>query len=175
MHSRFVVPILCAAAIVFACGPRSHAGDSAAAATAAAASPASARHTAAATNHHAPKGPVIASSLDVTVAGAAHADPSAVTLTFHVTNNSDKHLELTFPSGQTHDFAVLDSSGKVVWRWSADRMFTQALQNRLLEAGETTTFDGRWQPRDARGRFTAVATLRSDNYPVESRVEFSLP
>lgn len=178
MHSRFAVPILCAAAIAFACGPRSHAGDSAAAATAAAASPSSIRHD----NRHSARGPVIASSLDVSVAGArtdsaatAEKSANAVTLTFHVTNNTDKHLELTFPSGQTHDFVVLDSAGRAVWRWSADRMFTQALQNQLLESGETTTFDGRWEPGAARGRFTAIAMLKSDNHPIESRVEFSLP
>ena len=181
MNSRFAVPILCAAAIVFACGPRTHAGDSPAAATAAAADPSSVvRHP----SHHAFKGPVIASSLDVGVAGAhtdaaayAAAKPAAstVTLTFHVTNNTDKHLELTFPSGQTHDFVVLDSAGRAVWRWSADRMFTQALQNRLLESGETTSFDGQWDAGTRRGRFTAVATLKSDNHPIESRVEFTLP
>lgn len=183
MNSRFVVPILCAAAIAFACGPRSHAGDAAAAATAAAASPSSvARHP----SHHAAKGPVIASSLDVRVAGApgapepaayAAAKPvaSTVTLTLHVTNDGDEHLEINFPSGQTHDFVVLDSTGRAVWRWSADRMFTQALQNRLLDAGETASFDGQWDAGTRRGRFTAVATLRSNNHPVESRVEFTLP
>ncbi|HWJ24769.1 MAG TPA: BsuPI-related putative proteinase inhibitor [Gemmatimonadaceae bacterium] len=125
---------------------------------------------------------MIASSLDVSVAGArtdsaatTGSSAHAVTLTFHVTNNTDKHLELTFPSGQTHDFVVLDSAGRAVWRWSADRMFTQALQNQLLESGETTTFDGRWEPGAARGRFTAIAMLKSDNHPIESRVEFSLP
>ena len=184
MHSRFVVPILCAAAIAFACGPRSHAGDSPAAATAAAASTTTHRPS-----RRDPRAPVLASSLDVSVGGsdvradstagripAANRGPDgAVTLTFHVTNNSDKHLELLFPSGQTHDFVVLDSAGRAVWRWSADRMFTQALQNQLLESGETTTFDGRWEPGALRGRFTAVATLKSENHPIESRVEFSLP
>ena len=185
MIRRFAVPILCAAAIAFACGPRSHTGNAAPAASAGTVPPTATAPRQAAT-HRSGKGPVIASSLDVSVAPAggsassaagasAAAGRSVVTLTLHVTNSSDKQLELTFPNGQTHDFVVLDSAGRAVWRWSADRMFTQALRSQMLESGETTSFDGRWEPGAARGRFTAVASLKSENHPIETRVEFSLP
>ncbi|MFL5577323.1 MAG: BsuPI-related putative proteinase inhibitor [Gemmatimonadaceae bacterium] len=115
-----------------------------------------------------PRTPLLATSLDVSVKGS-------VELAFHVTNSSDKALELQFPSGQTHEFVILDSAGRTVWRWSEGRLFTQALRNTVLDAGETATYEGSWDAAGHRGTFTAVATLRSDNHPVESRVEFSLP
>jgi hypothetical protein len=36
-------------------------------------------------------------------------------------------------------------------------------------------FDEKWNPEGLVGEFTAVAVLRSDNHPVESRVTFTLP
>ena len=161
MKSSYLVPLLCAAAIAFACGPRPHNGEAAATA---AASPAVPQHRASHDSH----GPAIASSLDVSV-------KDGVGFVFHVTNNSPKAIELTFPSGQTHDFSVVDSAGREVWRWSGDRMFTQALRNAVLEAGETKTYDGQWDAAGRRGTFTAVATLKSTNHPVETRVEFTVP
>ena len=162
MKSSYLVPLLCAAAIAFACGPRPHNGE--AAATATAASPAVPQHRASRDNH----GPAIASSLDVSV-------KEGVGFVFHVTNNSSKAIELTFPSGQTHDFYVVDAVGREVWRWSGERMFTQALRNTVLDAGETKSFDGKWDAAGQRGTFTAIATLKSTNHPVETRVEFTLP
>ena len=161
MKSSYFVPLLCAAAIAFACGPRPHSGEAAATATAAPAAPKSRA------SHDASK-PSIASSLDVSV-------KEGVGFAFHVTNNSSKAIELIFPSGQTHDFTVVDAAGREVWRWSGERMFTQALRNTVLEAGETQSFDGRWDAAGRRGAFTAVATLKSTNHPVETRVEFTVP
>lgn len=111
---------------------------------------------------------MLASSLDVSV-------HDAVTLSLHVTNASDSSVELRFPSGQIYDFAVLDSAGHEVWRWSADRMFTQALQTKSLDASQTMTLEERWDAGGRTGRFTAVARLASSNFPLEQHVEFTLP
>lgn len=162
MKSSYFVPLLCAAAIAFACGPRPHAGEAAATATAATNAVPKSRAS------HDAHGPAIASSLDVSV-------KDGVGFVFHVTNNSSKAIELTFPSGQTHDFTVVDAAGREVWRWSGDRMFTQALRNTVLDAGETKSFEGRWEAAGQRGAFTAVAVLKSSNHPVETRVEFTVP
>ena len=109
----------------------------------------------------------IATSLDVKVA-------DGVKFAFHVTNNTNKRVELRFPSGQTHDLFVLDAQGKEVWRWSNGRMFTQAMQNKVLATNDTLTFTETWRP-EGTGTFTAVATLLSENYPTEQRTAFSLP
>ena len=112
-------------------------------------------------------GPAVASSFNVKV-------NSEVAFAFHVTNNATRRLELTFPSGQTHEITVLDSLGQAVWKWSEGRMFTQSFQNKILEANETLTYEANWTPPRA-GKYTAVASLMSENHPLEQRVEFSLP
>lgn len=155
MLNKIVVPLLCAAAIAVACGPRAHSTTTSDA-------------PAATTKRRAPDEPTLASSLDISVR-------DGVALAFHATNRDSKRVELVFPSGQTHDFAILDPSGREVWRWSKDRLFTQALQNRVLEPGETLTWEERWTPGERKGAFVAVATLRSSSHPVETRVEFTLP
>jgi hypothetical protein len=111
---------------------------------------------------------MLASSLSVSVG-------TEVRLTLHITNAADRPIELRFPSGQTHDFAILDASTTEVWRWSAERLFTQAIQTRALGVGESVTYEERWTPGNTAGAFTAVGKLASTNLPIEKRVEFTLP
>ena len=91
-----------------------------------------------------------------------------------IANPTKKDVELTFPDGQTHDFVVLDSVGREVYRWGEGRMFTQSVQNRTIDGGETmhiienATID--LQP----GSYVAVAKLRSTNFPVQERVSFEV-
>lgn len=151
--SRLSIWLLCAGAVVLACGPRAQSAVSSAADSA---------------GVSAPDGTVIASSLDVAVG-------SDVRLTLHITNTSDQPLELRFSSGQTHDFAVTDSTGRELWRWSADRLFTQALQTRVVGAGQSVNYEERWNPGGATGELTAIGELTSSSHPVVKRVEFSLP
>ena len=148
MLSRITVPLLAAAGLVFACGPRTP-------------SPvASAR----------PK-----AGKDAGITSHVMVDTAKGTVRFaiEVANESGKRVELLFPDGRTHDFAVLDSVGHEVWRWSEGRMFTQGMRNRLLDAHDSTVYDERWEP-PAPGRYTLVAQLNSDNYPVRQRVDFAL-
>ena len=105
MRSRLVPVLLLAAVLAFACGPRSHSAETTA-------------------RTHVGGGPPVASSFDLQL-------DDRVRFAFHITNNANKRLELTFPSGQTHDIVVIDGGGREVWRWSEGRMFTQALQSRV--------------------------------------------
>ncbi len=148
MLSRIIVPLLAAAVLMFACGPRTS-------------SPvASARLTGGAergvTSH-------------VLGDRAGGVDLFAIA----VANDSRKRVELNFPDGRTHDFVVLNDAGREVWRWSAGRLFTQAMQNRLLDAHDSVVYDEKWSPPSP-GRYTLVASLRSENYPVQQRVDFAL-
>jgi len=98
-----------------------------------------------------------------------------VRLALHITNTSTQPIEVQFSSGQTHDFAIADSAGRPIWRWADGRMFTQAVQAQALTPGQSVTFEERWEPAGATGRFTVVGRLMSTNLPVEKRLEFSLP
>ena len=161
MSSRYLIALVAAAALVFACGPRGpHAAESAAA------QQQPKRHK------HQTGEPAVVPALDVRVGDGAH----GVALALRLVNTTDRKVDLLFPTGRTHDFVVLDSVGREVWRWSHARMFTGALQNRTIAAGETVAFEERWtRPATAHGRFTAVAVLASDNYPLEQRADFTLP
>jgi hypothetical protein len=100
---------------------------------------------------------------------------SGVNFTLHVTNLHDRAVELQFPSGQTHEFLVVDSVGREIWKSSEGHLYTQSLQNRLLGSRETMSFVESWPVAGRTGRYTAVSRLRSSNHPVEEHVEFVLP
>jgi hypothetical protein len=153
MRSRLLIAVLAVGALAFACGPRSHSSE-----TPSSVPPEMVRQA------NSP----LATSLNVTV-------DDGVRLAFNVMNASASKIEIEFPSGQTHDLVVLDESGREVWRWSADRMFTQSLQTKQLDAGETIAYDETWNAGGRKGTFTAVATLNSTSHPVESRVTFTIP
>jgi len=148
MLARIIVPLLAAAGLVFACGPRPSSSVSSARAT-------------------------VWSDQGVTSHVMVDTASGDVRFAIEVLNDTRKRVELTFPDGRTHDFIVLDATGREVWRWSAGRLFTQAMRNRLLDSHDTAVFDERWSP-PAPGQYTLVAHLRSANYPVEQRVEFAL-
>jgi hypothetical protein len=158
--SRLIIWLLCAGALVLACGPHAHHNESSASAADA---PPQAR----------PEAPAAARQVLATSANVAVGE--SVALSLHVTNLADHSVELDFPDGQTHDFIVLDSAGHELWRWSSGRMFTQALQNKLLSSTETVTYEEHWNPHGLHGDFTLVAILRSSNFPKEERVGFKVP
>jgi len=91
-----------------------------------------------------------------------------------VKNVGKKHLELTFRSGQSYDFVVVDSIGREVWRWSAGRMFTQGVQNKQLSGGDSMHARETWMAPTP-GHYTAIATLNSANFPTEQRADFVVP
>ncbi len=64
--------------------------------------------------------------------------------------------------------------GREVWHWADGRMFTQSLQNKLLASGDTMKIAEQWDAPAMKGRYTAVAKLRSSNFPLEQRVSFVL-
>ena len=149
MNGKLSFLLLSVAVLAFACGPRPRNAD-----------------TAAARTHHRATDATLVSALDVNVGDGVDFD-------FYVTNNGDKRVEVNFPNGRTHDVIVLDSLGNEVWRWSKGRMFTQSLQNKILRSADTLTYAERWTGAP-RGRYTAVASLASANFPVEQRIEFTV-
>jgi hypothetical protein len=160
MARRSITWILVIAAIVLACGPHARRGDGDA-------------HASVPGEHQ--KGDH--QLTDTSLAASAKVAVSAADVKFalQVTNLAPHAVEVNFPNGQTHEFVVLDTLGREVWRWSTGRMFTQALQNREVDANETLSFREGWKPNGLHGKYTALAVLRSSNHPVEERVDFVLP
>jgi hypothetical protein len=107
----------------------------------------------------------LATSFDVAQSG------DEVRFALRVVNKTPKSVEVNFPSGQAYDFVVVDSVGREVWRWADGRLFTQSVQNKLLGKGESITVSEKWSPATP-GRYTAVAQLRSSNYPIEQKLPF---
>ena len=152
MQSRLIIALLTAGGIAFACGPRQSESEAASAPAAPVRRPAN--------------GPALATTLELSVA-------EGIDLRLHVTNTSGRKIEMTFPTSQTHDFYILDATGREVWRWSEGRMFTQGVQKRLVNGGATLSFADRWVGPLSAGTYTAVGVLLSSSHPTEQRVEFS--
>ena len=170
MHSRLVVPLVCAAAIVFACGPRPH-GTTAATSLIGRLrlSATDAAHAAAPKQraHH------LGDTTRIEAALAVATTPDGIRLALEVVNLDKKQVEIDFPNGQTRDFVVLDAAGQEVWRWSRGRLFTQTVQNKFLSGGDTAVYAEHWEPTQP-GEYTAVAILRSGNFPIERRATFEV-
>lgn len=173
MNTRLLISLLCAGALAFACGPRSHSDAPASLASALPIQAASMKAAVSSVVGHSSRKSKgrepearIDSRLNVSVA------QRDVHFALAVRNVGSKHAEIDFPNGQSYDFVVVDSIGKEVWRWSHGHLFTQGVKNKQLGAGDAMTIDETWKESVKPGRYTAIATLRSSNYPVEQRVDF---
>jgi hypothetical protein len=111
----------------------------------------------------------VASSLEVGIAA------SEVRFVLHVTNVTESPVDFTFPTSQRYDFMVDDGAGQEVWRWSADRAFTQVVTHARLEAGETWTMEAAWTTDQESGTYIATGRLTAMDRPVEQRAAFELP
>ncbi|HEY4303359.1 MAG TPA: BsuPI-related putative proteinase inhibitor [Gemmatimonadaceae bacterium] len=171
MNTRLIISLLCAGALAFACGPRSHSEAPANVASTQSLHASTAKPVAVATvaphsKKNAPKPDArLDSKLNVVVA------QNDVRLALDVKNVGGKHAELTFQSGQAYDFVVVDSVGREVWRWSGGRMFTSGVQNKQLGVGDMMQLSENWEKAKP-GHYTAIALLKSSNFPVEERVDF---
>ena len=152
MNSRIAITLLCAGAIGIACGSRAHTQD--------AAVPAKAQSV----DGH----PKMKSFLDI------QHHPDGVRFALHVVNTGNSRVEIDFPSGQAYDFVVLDSLGRQVWQWARTRMFTQSTQIKYVGGGDEFEVAGNWDTPPAPGRYTAIATLTSTNFPVSETVAFTV-
>ena len=170
MNTRYIISLLVAGALAFACGPRSRSEANALAITKA---PNAKVVTAKPADHSrrgsaAVKQPKLDARLKVDVA------TNEVRFAFDVANVGNKGMELSFASGKAYDIVVVDSVGREVWHWSNGRMFTQGVQNKQLGTGDSINVNESWTKTQP-GSYTAIAMLNSTNFPVEQRVDFVIP
>ena len=167
-----ILPLLAAAAAVFACGGPLPRVSGELLATVRPGTPdapkaSSAASTPTARPHRARSDTLVGAELSVHTA-------NGVEFALAVANPSKHRVELSFPDGRTKEFVVYDAAGREVWRWSRGRMFTQTMQNKLLSAGDSVVYAERWAA-PAPGRYTVVAQLRSANYPMVKQTVFVVP
>lgn len=185
MDRRLFLPLLAAAALVMTVVPRAHWGAQFAGAPLnASQQPAGERGAhvrgltgAARGSRHAratPRLRLAPDTVDAALAIEVPGDARAARFSLAVVNTADRRVEVNFPDGRTRDFAVYDASGREVWRWSRGRLFTQLMQNKLLQAHDSTVYTGAW-PAPTPGRYTVVAELRSDNHPIRRSAAFVVP
>lgn len=160
MNSRLVITLLCAGAVALACGRFTRNDTPAAQAQTTARTEA----TVAAVK----EAPKLNSNF------ALRIEPRALNFAFVVTNERKKQVELAFPNGQEYDFAVLDSVGREVYRWGKGRMFTQSVRNATIDGKDTLRIAERVVTTLPQGKYVAIATLRSSNFPIKQVSAFEL-
>lgn len=175
MGTRILAILFAVAGVVYACTPKAHNVERTAVAATVRASLASTMPAPASAAAPAPVTTTVGAGDSVMHATLLVRDGSPRELVLAVTNTGRKLTELRFPDGQTHDFIVRDAADREVWRWSAGRLFTQALRTRPIERGETVEFSERLRATGLAGTYTVVAQLRSDNHPLEVRQAITLP
>lgn len=156
MQNRIVLPLLIAASVAFARGSFADNDDK----------------TLASKQKAIDETEVLGTTFNVV---RPNGDEQSLRFALRVVNNTKKMVEIQFADGQTHDFVVNDSTGKEVWRWSEGRMFTQAMRSKTLKGKDDTVFEERWDSKGQHGAFTAVAILKSENFPLETTIQFVLP
>ena len=80
-----------------------------------------------------------------------------------ITNNSGREDELTFATGQRYDFWVASDTGDLMWRWSDDRVFTQAIETVAIAPMDTLTLTESWTP-DFTGAFRAFGRVEARGF-----------
>ncbi|NQD68461.1 proteinase inhibitor [Bacillus haikouensis] len=91
---------------------------------------------------------------------------------FKIKNQTEKEKTLIFSSGQKIDFTVKDKDGKMVYRESENKMYTQAIQEIPLKQGEEFT-QQLVLPKLDSGSYTLTVWLTAkgeDEYKVEKDI-----
>lgn len=93
----------------------------------------------------------------------AHVQPGkSVRLTLRLTNLSGTETRLTFPTSQQYDFWVM-RGGSEVWRWSDERVFSQAVERRTIGAQQTINLSEPWVADDP-GAYVVHGELKAEGF-----------
>lgn len=74
-----------------------------------------------------------------TLSGEIIRENQNLRLIWTLTNHSPGTLSLTFSSGQLFEMIVVDNTGKEYYRYSVQHVFTQGINRRTLQGGQTLT------------------------------------
>lgn len=113
-------------------------------------------------------------SVDLATTLGVETGSDGVEFRLHVTNASPRPVTLHFGDGQRYDFVVRGPDGGVVWRWSADQMFTQAVGKEVLPAGESLRYGARWSADVPPGTYQAVGVVTARERDIRETTSFVL-
>jgi len=99
----------------------------------------------------------------LTTAKPAYAKGDAIEFTFTIDNATSSTVHYEFSTGQQFDVDVTDPHGVEIWKWSADRVFTQQLTSIDLKPGDHKTYTAEWNTSGVKflptGLYSATATI----------------
>jgi hypothetical protein len=87
-------------------------------------------------------------------------EPEQIKFNMSLKNQSERSVEFQFSTGQKFELVVYDSDHKERYRYSKDKMFTQAFQNLTLEPGETYDFTDEWKEVPEPGTYEVKVTFK---------------
>jgi hypothetical protein len=89
-----------------------------------------------------------------------------------VRNRGIEPVRFEFATAQRYDFAVVDSTGTTVWRWSEGRVFAQEFGEELIPGGDEREFSEVITPDLAPGTYLLSGTLTAANGPRTDEATF---
>jgi len=78
-----------------------------------------------------------------------------------LTNLGAQPVTLTFPSSKIFDLKVVDSSGKVVYKWSQDKAFLTVITQIVLKPGESMSRILTWKCELSEGDYIITGIVES--------------
>lgn len=96
-------------------------------------------------------------------------------------NVSGRTVRLFYPTGQRFEFEAVNQNGRVIWNYSAGRVFTQASETVVLAPGQSQSFRFDWDQRNNQGSqvvpqsltlrgFNVARELRNNSVSVSIRI-----
>jgi hypothetical protein len=85
-----------------------------------------------------------------------------VSFTLRVINLGGRAAQLTFPTSKQYDFWVTRGENET-WRWSDEKLFTQAIEKRTIGPQSAITLSEPWAAGPA-GTYTVHGELQADGY-----------
>lgn len=85
---------------------------------------------------------------------------TSVQFNMSLKNESNQDIEFTFNTSQKFELIVYDENGNEKYRYSKDRMFTQAIQSFVLKTKETYDFQDTWSKGVKPGTYEVVVTFK---------------
>lgn len=85
-----------------------------------------------------------------------------VRFALRVTNIAGREAELSFPTSKEYDFWVTRGRDEI-WRWSDDRLFTQAIEHTKIDPQGSLTLSEPWVASPA-GTYTVHGELQADGF-----------